>query len=224
MYILFLFSIFASFDLIVSQNHRIETVLLFCTACFPLLLLLHNVPAVLQKCFTSSVKCDFRSGKRLGGWKCHFNKVLLLICKSLQEALGALCFEVSASCLPSFLNHSFSSPSHSHPFSHHLWCKRGRKVFSVGGRQHLVLSLPPLTHIMLKACTCASPPTAVTHNAVPSSKVKFKHRKRSLNMSGIKKSYISCIFFFITSTTGQLFQTVQSFWRKMLPFEQQMSV
>lgn len=38
------------------------------------------------------------------------NKVLFLICLSLQETLQALCCKVSASCLPLFLTYSFSSP------------------------------------------------------------------------------------------------------------------
>lgn len=64
----------------------------------------------MQKNYTSTVRCGFRDRETFEGENTALNKVLFLICLSLQETLQALCCEVSASCLPLFLTHSFSSP------------------------------------------------------------------------------------------------------------------
>lgn len=72
--------------------------------------LLHNITAVAPKNCASIVRCGFRERETFGGENTALNKVLFLICLSLQETLWALCCKVSASCLPLFLTHSFSSP------------------------------------------------------------------------------------------------------------------
>lgn len=70
---------------------------------------IHIFAAVVQKNRTSIVRSGFRDRETFVGEKA-LNKVLFLICLSLQETVRALCCKVSASCLPLFLPHSFSSP------------------------------------------------------------------------------------------------------------------
>lgn len=63
-----------------------------------------------QRNCTSITRCGFRERETFGGGNTALNKVLFLIYLRLQETLCALYCKVSASCLPLFLIHSFSSP------------------------------------------------------------------------------------------------------------------
>ncbi len=72
--------------------------------------LLQTAAVVVQQNCLSIVRCGVRDRETFGGENTALNKVLFLICLSLQETLRALCCKVSASCLPLFLSHSFSSP------------------------------------------------------------------------------------------------------------------
>lgn len=69
----------------------------------------------VQKNYTGTVRCGSRELEMFGGENTALNRVLFLICLSLQETLQALCCKVSASCCCCFsLSHSllpFSPPS-----------------------------------------------------------------------------------------------------------------
>ena len=119
----------------------------------------HNVPAVVQKNCSSILRSGFREWETFAGENAALNKVLVLICLSLQETLRALCCKVSASCLPLFLTHSFSSPP-SPPSFFPTTCSASDRIYSPswgggggGGVQHLVPTAPPYpqTHVVLPA-------------------------------------------------------------------------
>lgn len=123
------------------------------------------IPAVVQKNCAGTVRCGFRDRETFGGENTTLNKVLFLICLSLQEALRALCCKVSASCLPLFLAYSFSSPFLS-PFfpPPAVWpiefIPHGRTTTSGGPPQPPQPPQPLPTHVTLPArlpcCTSGS--------------------------------------------------------------------